>query len=129
MDSDAYATATVLYALRHAGAIDRGDAKWKRAVRFLLDRQFEDGSWFVKSRSKPFQTYFESGFPHGKDQFISTTATSWATLALLQSLPEKQAPKIETLAETKPLDWPEADLSQRLMHAAHTFVGNRSQGE
>ncbi len=122
MESDAYATATVLYALRHAGAIDSGDAEWTRAVRFLLDQQLEDGSWFVKSRSKPFQTYFESGFPHGKDQFISTTATSWATVALLQSLPEKPAPKIETLAGTKPLDWPEADLSQRLMHAAHTFV-------
>ena len=122
MESDAYATATALYALRQAEAIDNHDSTWVRGAQFLLDRQLKDGSWFVESRSRPFQTYFESGFPHGDDQFISTTATSWATLVLLQSLPESHAPKIQTLAGTKPLDWPEADLSQRLMHAAHVFV-------
>ena len=37
-----------------------------------------DGSWHVVSRSKPFQPYFESGFPHGKDQFISMAASAWA---------------------------------------------------
>ena len=42
----------------------------------------------VKSRSKPFQTYFESGYPHGKDQFISIAAASWSTTALLLSLPK-----------------------------------------
>ena len=88
MKSDAYATATVLYALRLAGAIDNDDDAWKGGIRFLLDQQLEDGSWHVKSRSKPFQTYFETGFPHGTDQFISTTATAWATIVLLQSLPE-----------------------------------------
>lgn len=88
MDSDAYATATVLYALRRSGAVNTNDSAWKSGIRFLLDRQLEDGSWLVKSRSKPFQTYFESGFPHGADQFISTTATAWATIALLQTLPE-----------------------------------------
>ncbi len=122
MDSDAYATATALYALRDAGAIDNKDVVWKRGVAYLLDEQLDDGSWQVKSRSKPFQEYFETGFPHREDQFISTTATAWATIALSQSLPEKQPPMIETLAGTKPLDWPEADLSQRLMDTAHTFV-------
>jgi dienelactone hydrolase len=120
--SDAYATATVIYALHRAGAVDTDSVEWTRAVRFLLAQQLEDGSWHVKSRSKPFQTYFESGFPHGKDQFISTTATGWATVVLMQSLPEQQAPTIETLAGTRPLDWPEADLSQRLMQVAHGFV-------
>jgi hypothetical protein len=36
----------------------------------------------VKTRSKPIQTYYESGYPHGKDQFISISAASWATIAL-----------------------------------------------
>jgi hypothetical protein len=36
----------------------------------------------VLSRSKPFQAYFETGYPHGNDQFISSAAGSWATWAL-----------------------------------------------
>ena len=32
---------------------------------------------------RPVQAYFESGFPHGKDQFISAAATNWATMALI----------------------------------------------
>ena len=89
MDSDAYATATALYALRQAGGIENVDQVWNRGISFLLKHQHEDGSWLVQSRSKPFQNYFESGFPHGKDQFISTSATAWATIVLVESLPEK----------------------------------------
>jgi hypothetical protein len=29
------------------------------------------------------QPYFESGFPHGRSQFISCAATCWATMALV----------------------------------------------
>jgi hypothetical protein len=47
----------------------------------------QDGSWFVRSRTFPFQPYRESGFPHGKDQFISAAGTSWAVLALSQVTP------------------------------------------
>jgi hypothetical protein len=36
----------------------------------------------VKSRSFPFQPYFESGFPYGADQWISIAGSSWATIAL-----------------------------------------------
>jgi hypothetical protein len=64
-------------------------------VDFLLKTQREDGSWLVRSRSKPFQTYFESGFPHGKDQFISMAATGWATAALSLALPAKSAAKLD----------------------------------
>lgn len=88
MDSDAYATATVLYALYHAG-VSTEQESWQRGIEYLRSAQLSDGSWYVKSRSKPFQTYFETGFPHGKDQFISTSATAWATVALLYSLPGK----------------------------------------
>jgi len=54
-----------------------------RGIDFLLSSQLEDGSWFVESRSMPVQSYFETEFPYGRSQFISTAATNWATLALL----------------------------------------------
>jgi hypothetical protein len=41
----------------------------------------------VKSRSEAFQPYFESGFPHGKDQWISAAGTSWAITALALTNP------------------------------------------
>lgn len=122
LESDAYATGSVLYALLHAGAIDTDSIVFKRGAQFLLNSQRDDGSWFVHSRSKPFQPYFETGFPHREDQFISTSATAWATLALLHGLPESEPAAIHALAGTEPLDWPESDLSPRMMQAAHTFV-------
>ncbi len=84
--SDAYATGQALVALYQAGGVSVGDPAYRRGVRFLLASQKEDGSWLVVSRSRPFQTYFESGFPHKKNQWISISATSWATMAL--SLPQ-----------------------------------------
>jgi ankyrin repeat protein len=48
--------------------------------------QFEDGSWLVKSRSVKFQPYFQSGFPHGHDQWISAAGTAWAAMALALTL-------------------------------------------
>jgi len=54
-------------------------------VRYLLTTQLDDGSWHVRSRAPKFQPYFESGFPHGQDQWISSAATAWASMAL--SLP------------------------------------------
>src|SRR5262249_15771206 len=92
MASDAYATGTALVALRRAGGLPTTDPVYQRGVAFLLQHQQEDGSWFVHSRSKPFQTYYESGFPHEKDQFISMAASGWATTALaLACLPEKSS--------------------------------------
>ena len=85
MKSDPYATATALYALREAGDIETDDPCWTRGIEFLLNEQLDDGSWMVTSRSKPFQTYFETGFPHGENQFISTMASAWATIVLLEA--------------------------------------------
>ena len=51
--------------------------------------QLEDGSWLVRSRSKPFQAYFESGFPHGHDQWVSSNGTAWAAIALSYATPER----------------------------------------
>ena len=81
--SDAYATGQALVALSQAGAIPVSDAAYKRGVDFLLKTQLADGSWYVRSRAIPLQPYFEGGFPHGNDQWISAAATNWAALALL----------------------------------------------
>jgi squalene cyclase len=85
MPSDAYATGLALAALCQSGAIEGTDLHYKRGIEYLLSTQLEDGSWYVKSRAIPFQPYFESGFPHGPDQWISAAATNWATLALIQA--------------------------------------------
>ncbi|MEX2176821.1 MAG: hypothetical protein WD872_20810 [Pirellulaceae bacterium] len=82
-ESDAYATGTALVALHQAGGLATKGPVYQRGLRYLLDTQQADGSWHVASRSKPFQAYFETGFPHGKDQFISCGASAWATLALV----------------------------------------------
>ena len=86
MKSDAYATGSVLVALHNAGGVPSDDPRWKRGIDYLLRTQQPDGSWHVVTRSEPEQVYFESGFPHGKDQFISAFATGWATEALLLAL-------------------------------------------
>jgi ankyrin repeat protein len=83
MASDAYATGQALVALRESGAIAVTDPAYLRGVKYLLSTQLEDGSWYIQSRAIPFQPYFESGFPHGPDQWISAAATNWATRALL----------------------------------------------
>lgn len=81
--SDAYATGSVLAALHQAGGLDVKSRIYERGINYLIATQKADGSWYVKSRSKPFQLYFESGFPHTKDQWISCAASSWATVALV----------------------------------------------
>ncbi len=86
MDSDAYATGTALVALAQSG-MAATDAVYQRGLAYLSSQQLEDGSWHVKTRSKPIQKYFESGFPHGVDQFISVSATCWSVLAMLHALP------------------------------------------
>jgi hypothetical protein len=89
LDSDAYATGSALVALHHAGGLATSDPVYRRGVEFLLKELRDDGSWLVRSRSKPFQTYYESGFPHGKDQFISMAASGWATTALVLACPQR----------------------------------------
>jgi len=83
--SDAYATGTVLSAL-HAAGLPATDPAYQRGVQYLLRTQNEDGSWLVKTRSRPIQTFFDNGDPGGKSQFISFAATSWALVALLPAV-------------------------------------------
>jgi hypothetical protein len=89
MDPDAYATGSALVVLHEAGGMPTTDAVYQAGLRYLLKTQHPDGSWHVKTRSRPFQTYFETGFPHGKDQFISSAASGWAATALALACPEK----------------------------------------
>jgi hypothetical protein len=89
IESDSYATGQALSALRISGRLETSDAVWQKGAGFLLRTQLEDGSWFVRSRTLPFQPYKESGFPHGKNQWISAAGTSWAVLALSLGEPAK----------------------------------------
>ena len=81
MDPDAYASGQALWAL-HAAGMPASDPAYRKGADYLLKTQLEDGTWFVRTRAFGFQPYFETGFPHGRSQFISTVATSWASLAL-----------------------------------------------
>lgn len=90
--SDAYATGTALVALHQAGGMASSDPVYQRGLAYLLKTQQADGSWQIPSRSKPFQKYFETGFPHGKDQFISCAATGWGTMAMILAFDLKSEP-------------------------------------
>jgi N-acyl-D-amino-acid deacylase len=84
MNSDAYATGLVLVALHRATGMSISDAAYARGVEYLLRTQEADGSWLVHKRTAPSNDqYFESGFPHGKFQFISYAGSCWATMALI----------------------------------------------
>lgn len=90
MASDAYATGLALYALHLGGGMAAAHEAYQRGVRYLLDTQRPDGSWFVETRSYPFQPYFESGFPYGHNQWISAAGSSWAMMSLLAAVAEKR---------------------------------------
>ena len=81
MESNAFATGKALVSLRAAG-VPTSDAAFQHGVKFLLDTQQEDGSWYVRSRALAFQPYFDNGYPHGYDQWISAAGAGWATAAL-----------------------------------------------
>jgi len=89
LSSDAYSTGSALAALIRDGQTPPTNASILKGIEYLLANQLDDGTWHVVTRAEPVQVYFESGFPHGKDQFISISATAWSTLALLQTLVDR----------------------------------------
>lgn len=93
MEPDAYATGSALVALHLAAGLETHHTAYQQAVALLVRTQRGDGSWYVKSRSRPFQTYFETGFPHGEDQWISLAASSWAVAALALACGPEQREK------------------------------------
>ena len=86
LDPDAYATGIALVALHEAG-IRPSHAAYEKGVQFLLRNQYQDGSWFVKTRSFPVQPQQESGYPFGYNQWISAAGASWASLAIAYTFP------------------------------------------
>jgi ankyrin repeat protein len=86
LGSDAYATGQSLVALLASGTLTAADPVVQRGVAFLRKTQLADGSWFVARRAIPIQPYFDAGFPHARDQFISAAASNWATQALLYAM-------------------------------------------
>ena len=90
LKSDAYATGQTLYALYESGMEKPEGAVYQKGLSFLLRTQNEKGAWVVATRSFPIQPFVDSDFPpYDDDQFISATATNWAVMALLNSLPDK----------------------------------------
>jgi ankyrin repeat protein len=89
--ADAYATGEALVALQEAGIPTR-DPRIQRGLRYLISTQARDGTWRVPSRMISPATvsppYFETGFPYGKDEFLSYAGSCWAVMALLAAVPE-----------------------------------------
>lgn len=90
MSSDAYATGQALYALSESGIIQPQDPAYQKGVSWLLKYQDPDGAWIVETRAFSIQPFFNSDFPpYDENQYISAAATNWATLALLNALPDQ----------------------------------------
>jgi mono/diheme cytochrome c family protein len=106
LESDAYATGQALYALSRAVKHPATSPAWQHGLRFLLGTQCDDGSWHVISRAYPFQPTMDSGFPHGRDSWISAAGTSWAVLAMTEALPlgatTEKPPSVATKSKDAP---------------------------
>src|SRR6185503_18729561 len=61
--SDAYATGLALFALHEGGGLTAADQTYQRGVRYLLESQRPDGTWFVRKWAHGYNTYFDAGFP------------------------------------------------------------------
>jgi ankyrin repeat protein/mono/diheme cytochrome c family protein len=138
LESDAYATGEALYTLARLGKDPLTDPAWRRGLRFLLERQEEDGTWHVARRAFPFQPTMKSGFPHHRDSWISAAATSWAVLALTQVSPvgpasgkpalARQTPPVQTPKDEQKIDFARQikPLLERSCAACHS--GERPRG-
>jgi ankyrin repeat protein len=105
-ESDVYSTGQALVALHDGGSVAIIDSSWQRGIAWLLKTQAADGTWLVKSRlhapaplSPP---YFDAGYPHGHDQFLSMQGASWAVMALSYALEPATRVAPPALPETEP---------------------------
>jgi ankyrin repeat protein/mono/diheme cytochrome c family protein len=99
LESDAYATGQALYTLHEAGGYTAASPECGRAVRFLIATQGRDGTWRVRRRAFPFQPTMESGFPHGRDSWISAAGTSWAVMGLARVMAPLEGDEGRTIAQ------------------------------
>jgi len=92
LGSDPYATGQTLVALNQAAGVPIDDAAWSRGARYLTRMQREDGTWFVRTRRRiKGLPQVDSGFPYGRNQFISYFASCWSTMALALAAQESSA--------------------------------------
>ncbi|HLQ45479.1 MAG TPA: prenyltransferase/squalene oxidase repeat-containing protein, partial [Planctomycetaceae bacterium] len=95
LKSEAYSTGITLFAL-----LDTGESPTSlpiaRGLEYLARTQQADGSWFVATRAKPVQAFFDNGDPHGKNQFISISATGWSVAAIARAVADSEARKEPT---------------------------------
>ena len=118
MQPDAYSTGEALVALHEAGGAPVTDPAWRKGVQYLLSTQDEHGVWHVHTRmlspAAVSPPYFETGFPYGHDQFLSTDGTCWAAMALMLALPEAANPPapqpLDVLSPTGLEPWAETAL-------------------
>jgi len=103
-ESDVYSTAQALVSLNQAGNVPVTDPVWRRGLEFLLRSQAADGTWHVKTRLPPWVSppFFESGYPYGRDQFISVAAANWSVQALALALEPVAAPPRLPLSDIQP---------------------------
>jgi hypothetical protein len=89
LKSDAYATGQTLYAFYISGMAKTKDELYQKGLNYLLKTQDESGAWIVETRAYPIQPFFNSEFPpYDENQFISAAASNWATMAILNALPD-----------------------------------------
>jgi ankyrin repeat protein len=104
-ESDAYSTGESLFALRESGTA-AVDTHWQHGMTFLTSTQAADGTWHIHTRmlspAEVSPPYFDTGFPYGKDEFLSYAGTSWAVMALLRSLPDPQPRSLQEVQEGEP---------------------------
>jgi hypothetical protein len=90
LPSDAYATGQSLYVLILTGHLPASAASFQKGMRFLLQTQHHDGTWFVPTRAFPLQRRMDEVFPHGEHQWSSILGTTWASMALMCSVPPRE---------------------------------------
>lgn len=119
---DAYSTGEALYALHEAG-MPPGDPAWRAGLKFLISTQAADGTWRVHTRMiSPMQVspaYFNSGFPYGKDEYLSYAGSNWAVMALAESLAATAKNPSPSAAAADNLPW----IRTALFGSAHELAG------
>jgi ankyrin repeat protein len=88
---DAYSTGEALFALDEMPENSQATvAARNKGIRFLLSTQASDGTWRVHTRmlspAEVSPKYFSTGFPYGKDEFLSYAGSCWAVMALARML-------------------------------------------